>query len=57
MNRYMAPEVIRASERGGRMGAADIWSMGCVVLEITTGRKPWQHLDNEWYVRPFQSYR
>lgn len=33
---YMAPEIIR-SERRGRLGAADIWSMGCVILEIVTG--------------------
>ncbi|ORY35800.1 hypothetical protein BCR39DRAFT_585399 [Naematelia encephala] len=49
---YMAPEVIRATatDREARLGASDIWSMGCVVLEITTGRKPWQHLDNEWAI-------
>lgn len=34
---YMAPEVIRASAQGGRLGAADIWSMGCVLLQISTG--------------------
>lgn len=33
---YMAPEVIRNDKRG-RLGASDIWSMGCVVLEIVTG--------------------
>jgi len=33
----MAPEVIRASEKAGQLGAADIWSMGCVLLEISTG--------------------
>lgn len=35
--RYMAPEVIRASEKAGALGASDIWSMGCVLLEISTG--------------------
>lgn len=35
--RYMAPEVIRASEKAGHLGSADIWSMGCVLLEISTG--------------------
>ena len=33
----MAPEVIRAFERTGSLGSADIWSMGCVLLEIATG--------------------
>jgi mitogen-activated protein kinase kinase kinase len=44
---YMAPEVIRNDIRG-RHGAMDIWSLGCVVLECSTGRKPWSNLDNEW---------
>jgi serine/threonine protein kinase len=33
---YMAPEIIR-NEKPGRLGASDIWSMGCVILEIATG--------------------
>lgn len=45
---YLAPEVIKGG--AGALGAADIWSMGCVVLEITTGRKPWSNLDNEWAI-------
>lgn len=45
---YMSPEVIKNDKRG-RHGAMDIWSMGCVVLEFATGRKPWSNLDNEWY--------
>src|SRR5437763_17106059 len=45
---YMSPEVIR-NDRRGREGAMDIWSLGCVVLECATGRKPWSNLDNEWY--------
>ncbi len=44
---YMSPEVIK-SDRRSRKGAMDIWSMGCVVLECVTGRKPWSNLDNEW---------
>lgn len=44
---YMSPEVIKNDKRG-RHGAMDIWSMGCLVLECATGRKPWSNLDNEW---------
>jgi mitogen-activated protein kinase kinase kinase len=44
---YMSPEVIR-SERRGPQEAVDIWSLGCVILECVTGKKPWSNLDNEW---------
>ncbi|KAI0080018.1 kinase [Panus rudis PR-1116 ss-1] len=46
---YMSPEVIR-NNKLGRHGAMDIWSLGCVVLECATGRKPWSNLDNEWAI-------
>ncbi|KAG5219642.1 Suppressor of Sensor Kinase (SLN1) [Salix suchowensis] len=43
---YMSPEIIKNDKRG-RHGAMDIWSLGCVVLEFATGKKPWSNLDNE----------
>jgi mitogen-activated protein kinase kinase kinase len=46
---YMSPEVIKGEEFG-RPGAMDIWSLGCVVLECVTGKRPWSNLDNEWLV-------
>jgi mitogen-activated protein kinase kinase kinase len=46
---YMSPEVIRG-ETVGRLGSADIWSLGCVILEMATGRRPWASLDNEWAI-------
>jgi len=53
---YMSPEVIK-NDKCGRYGAMDIWSLGCVVLEFATGKKPWSNLDNEWSVscRGFQN--
>jgi mitogen-activated protein kinase kinase kinase len=37
---WMAPEVIR-SEGKGYSAKVDIWSLGCVVLEMFCGRRPW----------------
>lgn len=45
----MSPEVITGSNPG-RQGAIDIWSLGCVVLEMATGRRPWSNLDNEYAI-------
>ncbi|KAF2463214.1 Ssk2-type MAP kinase [Lindgomyces ingoldianus] len=46
---YMSPEAIRGEDHG-RHGAVDIWSLGCVILEMATGRRPWASLDNEWAI-------
>ncbi|KAJ7293165.1 hypothetical protein C8J57DRAFT_17783 [Mycena rebaudengoi] len=46
---YMSPEIIK-NEKRGRHGAMDVWSLGCVVLEFATGKKPWSNLDNEWAI-------
>jgi mitogen-activated protein kinase kinase kinase len=49
----MAPEVI-VGKPAGAIGAEDIWSLGCCVIEMVTGAKPWSTLevdcDNEWAV-------
>lgn len=44
---YLSPETVKG-ERRGRLGAMDVWSLGCVILECATGRRPWSNLDNEW---------
>jgi len=46
---YMSPEVITGSSTD-RCGVVDIWSLGCCVLEMATGRRPWANLDNEWAI-------
>ena len=37
---WMAPEVVR-SQGQGYSAKVDIWSLGCVVLEMFEGRRPW----------------
>lgn len=42
---HWAPEVIQTDRKGVHHGyneKIDIWSLGCVVLEMWTVRRPWQ---------------
>lgn len=38
---WMAPEVIHSASERTYSGKVDIWSLGCVVMEMWTGQRPW----------------
>ncbi|KAI3675622.1 hypothetical protein L1987_85213 [Smallanthus sonchifolius] len=40
---FMAPEVARGEEQGF---AADVWAVGCAVIEMATGCNPWPEVKN-----------
>lgn len=43
---WMAPEVIKDQSSAISWRKADIWSLGCTTLEMTTGRPPWSQFNN-----------
>ncbi|KAK5137423.1 hypothetical protein LTR08_009001 [Meristemomyces frigidus] len=48
---YMSPEVIKGGKpHNARLGAEDMWSLGCVISEMATGARPWANMDNEWAI-------
>jgi mitogen-activated protein kinase kinase kinase ANP1 len=42
---YMAPEILR---RTGHNTSADIWSLGCLLIEMLTGKAPWTALTTDF---------
>ncbi|WWC86729.1 uncharacterized protein L201_001607 [Kwoniella dendrophila CBS 6074] len=42
---WMAPEVIHSFSERTYSGKVDIWSLGCVVLEMWSGKRPWGEME------------
>jgi serine/threonine protein kinase len=42
---WMAPEMIVADQ--GYSAKIDIWSFGCLVVEMLTGKRPWQQFNSD----------
>lgn len=40
---WMAPEVVKQTGHGRR---ADVWSVGCTVIEMATAQRPWPAMSN-----------
>ncbi|MCD9561422.1 hypothetical protein HAX54_020528 [Datura stramonium] len=40
---FMAPEVVRGEKQGC---PADIWALGCTIIEMATGGSPWTNVTN-----------
>ncbi|XP_050071777.1 mitogen-activated protein kinase kinase kinase 4 [Anopheles maculipalpis] len=47
---YMAPEVFTRNNTEGHGRAADIWSIGCVVVEMSSGLRPWHQFDSNFQI-------
>uniref|UniRef100_K3WUD0 Protein kinase domain-containing protein n=1 Tax=Globisporangium ultimum (strain ATCC 200006 / CBS 805.95 / DAOM BR144) TaxID=431595 RepID=K3WUD0_GLOUD len=43
---WMAPELVRAEKGDDAWQKADIWGIGCVMIEMTTGKPPWETHSN-----------
>ncbi|KAF4701204.1 hypothetical protein FOZ63_028528 [Perkinsus olseni] len=42
--RWMAPETLGGSDYSAKV---DVWSVGCLLIEMVCGRDPWKEFDNE----------
>ncbi|CAN1279632.1 Mitogen-activated protein kinase kinase kinase 20 [Linum perenne] len=49
--RYMSPEVVIS---GNVSSAMDVWALGCTVLEMLTGKRPWEGSKKEEVMREIE---
>lgn len=45
---WMAPEVIQSQQDRSGWPQADVWSVGCTVVEMLTGKMPWPDKHHPW---------
>ncbi|OAF69269.1 hypothetical protein A3Q56_02933 [Intoshia linei] len=45
---FMAPEMI--TQQCSNEKCVDIWSIGCVVIQMLTGERPWIEMDNDFMI-------
>lgn len=42
--RFMAPELFDKEKSKKINTAVDIWALGCMLIEIFSGKRPWSHI-------------
>ncbi|XP_063218339.1 mitogen-activated protein kinase kinase kinase 4 isoform X2 [Bacillus rossius redtenbacheri] len=47
---YMAPEMFMKTTTDGHGRASDVWSVGCVVVEMASGKRPWAEYDSNFQI-------
>ena len=46
--RYLAPELLEAENKPSFSSIAqDVWALGCLIIEMVTGKKPFAFLDTD----------
>lgn len=44
--RFMAPELFNKSQVGNIGVEVDIWALGCILIEVFSGRRPWDYISS-----------
>ena len=42
--RFMAPELFDKEKSKNIGPAVDIWALGCIFIEVFSGKRPWSHI-------------
>ena len=42
---WTAPESLKKESRDTKLRFSDIWSLGCIVFQMASGKHPWSHED------------